>query len=266
MTVTAVILAGRRSGSHDPLAAAADVPLKSLVPVAGKALIDHVIAALMASPSITSIRIVVDEIDLMERHLKRVFPAPDTPIVLVPAAYHLVDSVMAGAKDAAFPLLITTADNVMLTPDSVEEFVAGAKASEDGVAFAMARREAVQAAHPEGQRRFYRFSDGEFSNCNTYWIGAESALSAAETFRFGGQFIKFPSRIAKTFGVMNLLRFYLGRGTVDASFNSIGRRMGFPVRMVELSDGAIAVDVDNERSHRVAEKLLAKRAAATLAA
>lgn len=266
MTVTAVILAGRRSGIHDPLAVAADVPLKCLVPVAGKPLIDHVLSAVISSPSVSAIRIVVHDIDLMEGHLAQSFPSPDKPITLVPAAHDLVDSVKAGGKDGGFPLLITTADNVMLTPDSVEEFVAGALKTGDGVAFAMSRREAVQSAHPDGQSRFYKFSDGEFANCNMYWIGAESSLSAADTFRFGGQFIKFPSRIAKTFGVINLIRFYIGLGTVRSSFDKVGRRLGFSVRMVELSEGAMAIDVDNERTHRVTGELLAKRAVATKAA
>jgi len=266
MKVTAIVLAGRRSGTLDPLAAAAGVPLKCLVPVAGKPLIHHVIAALLSSPSVATARIVVHEIALMEEFLASSFPAPAKPVEIIPAAHNLVDSIFAGANNAAYPLLITTADNVMLTPRSVEEFVTGAKDPGNGAAVAMARREAVQLAHPEGQRRFYRFSDGEFSNCNTYWIGTREALSAAKTFRSGGQFIKFPSRIAKTFGVLNLFRFYFGLGKVQTCFDNIGRRLGLPLKMIELSDGAMAIDVDNDRSQRVTEKLLEKRAAATLSA
>ena len=266
MKITAIVLAGRRSGTLDPLAAAAGVSLKCLVPVAGKPLIDHVVAALLSSPSVATVRIVAHETALLKDHLARSFPTPVKPVEIIPAAHNLVDSIFAGADNAAYPLLITTADNVMLSPGSVEEFVAGAKASGNGAAVGMARREAVQLAHTEGQRRFYRFSDGEFSNCNTYWIGAREALSAAKTFRSGGQFIKFPSRIAKTFGILNLFRFYFGLGKVQTCFDRIGRRLGLPLKVVELSDGAMAIDVDNDRSHRVTEKLLENRAAATLSA
>ena len=260
--VTAIVLAGRRSGRHDPLAVAANVPLKCLVPVAGKALIDHVLGALLASGSIGVIRIVVDETEVMERHLAESFPSPAKPVVVVPAAFDLVDSVIQAGREASFPVMITTGDNVMLTPETVDAFVSEALAMETGVALAMARREAIQAAHPQGQRKFYRFSDGEFANCNTYWIGDESAISAARVFRFGGQFIKFPSRIAKTFGIISLIRFYFGIGTVRANFDHIGRRLGFPVRMIELRDGAMAIDVDNESTHRITGKLLSERAAA----
>src|SRR3546814_17550135 len=65
--------------------------------------------------------------------------------------------------------------------------------AEAGVA--LARREDVLAVHPEGQRRFYEFSDVAVSNCNAYWIGHRGALRAAEAFRGGGQFVKKPIRV-----------------------------------------------------------------------
>ena len=45
---------------------------------------------------------------------------------------------------------------------------------------ALARKEDVLAAHPEGQRRFYKFRDGEFSNCNLYGL-SQRGLELAET-------------------------------------------------------------------------------------
>ena len=68
------------------------------------------------------------------------------------------------------PIVITTADNVLLTADG------GARRSRRGSrpattrVVALARKEDVLSAHPEGQRRFYRFRDGEFSNCNLYGL------------------------------------------------------------------------------------------------
>ena len=59
---------------------------------------------------------------------------------------------------------------------------------------ALARKEDVLSAHPQGQRRFYRFRDGAFSNCNLYGL-SRRGLALAETFREGGQFAKNPMRI-----------------------------------------------------------------------
>ena len=41
----------------------------------------------------------------------------------------------------------------------------------------------------------------------------------------------------------------------------LSRRLGLVVQAIEFTDGALAVDVDNERTYRVCEELLAKRAA-----
>jgi hypothetical protein len=61
--------------------------------------------------------------------------------------------------------VITTADNVLLTAAAVRQ-VADRLAGGDDTVIALARKEDVLAAHPQGQRRFYRFRDGEFSNCS----------------------------------------------------------------------------------------------------
>lgn len=118
------------------------------------------------------------------------------------------------------------------------------------------------AAHPDGQRRFYRFRGGEYSNCNTYVLGSREALKAAEVFRGGGQFAKFPMRIVKAFGLLNLIRFRYGLATLDGAFRGFSRRFGLTIRPVLVSDGALAIDVDNERTLHVAETILGERGSA----
>ncbi len=79
--------------------------------------------------------------------------------------------------------------------------------------------------------------------------------------RGGGQFVKFPKRIAKAFGVINLIRFFLGWGTKEKLFAQVSRRFGFAMVPIEMSHGHCAIDVDNERTFQVTEKLLTKRLA-----
>jgi hypothetical protein len=117
----------------------------------------------------------------------------------------------------------------------------------------------VIAADPVGQKKFYQFKDGGFSNCNLYWIGSTKALSAAEIMRGGGQFVKFPSRIIKAFGLMNLLRFRFGNGSKEKLFEQVSKRFGFKLVPIELSDGQFAIDVDNQRTFDVTERLLKRR-------
>ena len=56
---TALVLAGKRDGATDPLAQAAGVTHKCLVPVAGQPMLVHVIDALAASERIGQIRVAI---------------------------------------------------------------------------------------------------------------------------------------------------------------------------------------------------------------
>lgn len=256
-----MIMAGKRSGVLDPLAEKAGVAQKCVVPIRGKPLIQHVVEAIAASDKIGEIRVVAHEPDEIAQIPIVARLMEEGRLIFVPGAFNLVDSVLAGAEGAQFPILITTADNVLVTTEGYEEFIDGALAAKAGGAAALARIEDVRAAHPEGQNKFYKFRDGGFSNCNSYWIGSKETLSAAEIFRGGGQFVKFPSRIAKAFGVLNLIRFFLGTGDREKLFRQVSKRFGYPLRTVVLSKGEFAIDVDNQRTYEVAEGLLAKREA-----
>jgi hypothetical protein len=57
---------------------------------------------------------------------------------------------------------------------------------------------------------------------------------------------------------MNLIRFRLGWHTLEQMFRFISRRFGVDIRPLVMTDGRIAIDVDNERTHRVAEEVLAR--------
>ena len=262
---TALILAGKRDGTIDPLAAGAGVGHKCVVPVAGRAMIAHVIDALAASASIGTILISIDDVRALDA-VPEICKGRERGVIrLVKAKANLVDSVTAALAGATFPVLITTADNVLLDPPSIAAIDGEARGGRADVAVAFARRAAVLAAHPDGQRRFYRFSDDAYSNCNAYWIGTPKALAVAEVFRQGGQFAKHPLRIVRAFGFLNLIRFRYGIGSLAAGFRRFSKRFGISILPVILENGAIAIDVDNARTLAIAEQLLRARAPADLA-
>jgi GTP:adenosylcobinamide-phosphate guanylyltransferase len=256
---TAIVMAGRRSGHVDPLAAAAGLDDKCVVPVAGRPMIGHVLAALGGTPEVGQIIVSLNDPatvdDVPEVHDLRA----QGRLIVTSAQANLVDSLLVAVREASFPVFITTADNVLLTPETASAFLTGATAAGADVAVAFARRQAVLDAHPEGQRRFYRFADDAYSNCNSYWLGTSDALRVAETFRSGGQFAKHPLRIVQAFGLLNLIRFRYGIGTLDAAFRRFSRRFKLAIHPVILSDGAAAIDVDNARTLAVAEVIFAAR-------
>ena len=254
---TIIILAAQRDGLLDPLAAKAGVTHKGLVPIEGKPLLAHVLDALKQVQGIDAVNISVEA--GADKALRPITEASGLSVRFVAAADNIADSVYAAAAGATGPVIITTADNVLLTPAAVQAAMARLAAGDDGV-LGLARKEDVLSAHPLGQRRFYKFRDGEFSNCNLYGL-SQRGLRLAETFREGGQFAKNPMRMARAFGLFNLIRIRYGLLTLDGAMRRLGRRAGVKASALVLADGAHAIDVDNERTYDIAALLLARRAA-----
>ncbi len=260
--VTALVMAGKRSGRLDPLAANANVSQKAVVPVLGIPMVERVVAQLAACETIGAIRVVAHEPDEIAALPTISKLLEERRLTFAEGRFNIVDSVFTGAEGATFPMLITTADNCLVTPEGYSEFIEKCRANSADAAAGLAHKEDVIAADPEGQKKFYQFRDGGYSNCNLYWIGCRKALNAAEIMRGGGQFVKFPNRIIKAFGFMSLIRFRLGTGSKEKLFEKVSKRFGFKLVPIELSNGEFAIDVDNQRTFDVTERLLRKRDAA----
>lgn len=256
---TLLVMAGKRDGKLDPLAERAGVSHKAVVPIGGKPLIGHVLATLERAwddaPILVSIHdpAVIAEVE----EVKRLEAAGR--LAIVPAEAGIVESVEAAADRARFPLLITTGDNVLTTPEAVRALHRTGLDRDADAVLGLARKEDIQFAHMEGQKGFYEFKDMAISNCNLFWLRDRGALAAAEAFREGGQFFKNRDRIRKAFGLWNVIRFKLKLDTVEGAMARMSKRFGVKVVPHMFKDGSLAVDVDNERTYRVTEELLEKR-------
>ena len=257
-----LVLAGRRSATLDPLAEKAGVSHKCLVPVQGEAMVGRVLRTADEALPESPLYLAIEDFDLVrdEPTVKRLLASGR--LTLVEAEYNIVDSVVSASRTTGFPLLITTADNVLMTAEGIRSVAA--KGSEPGIegVVMMAREEDILAAHPDGQRRFYRFREGGYSNCNLFWLGSERALRSTESFRLGGQFAKKKARAVRALGLTSLFIYLTRLGSLDFMMRHFSRRFG--IRMVALvtRDGRLAIDVDNERTHKVAEEILAREGAA----
>lgn len=253
---TVLILAGQRLGQVDPLAAKYGVEHKCLVPLLGRPLIGYVLDAVDAAFPGARIVVSINDPRALDREpeARRFFAAGRMRTVA--SAKNLLESVFAAADGTDFPLLITTGDNVLTTPAALRGLHAFALSRGADAAALFARKEDILAAHPEGQPRFWKFRDGEFSGCNTFWLKDRAALSVGEIFRGGGQFLKFPKRFIAAFGLINLIGFRLNLLTVHRMLTRISSRFGKRIEVQIADDGRLAIDVDNEFSHQVAERLL----------
>jgi GTP:adenosylcobinamide-phosphate guanylyltransferase len=254
-----LVLAGRRSSTLDPLAAKAGVTHKALVPVAGEAMVGRVLRIAAEAFPDAPLFVSVEDFAAIAREptVARLHRAGR--LRPVEAQHHIVDSIVEASRTTGFPLLITTADNVLMTVEGLHEIAAaGAGGGADGIVM-LAEREAIMAAHPDGQRRFYRFRGGAYSNCNLFWLGSDRALNATESFRYGGQFAKRKKDAVRALGLSTLFLYALNLVTIEGMFRHFSRRFGVRLKPLVVADGRLAIDVDNERTHRVAEEILARQ-------
>ncbi len=252
MSWTAVVLAGSR-GPEDPVAAARGVSHKAFAEIAGKRMIDHVLDALAAAPSVGASVVVIeaDAPDLDRRDVRRLEARPS------PSA-----SALAGFEVATPPVLVTTADHPLLTAEMIERFLAGAMATGADVAAAVALRPVVEAARASARRTYLRFRDGEASGCNLFALMTPEARAALGFWRRLEAERKRPWRMAWTLGPGVLARYALGRLTMAGAAAALGRAAGCRAAIVPLPFPEAAHDVDSPDDLAFAEARLAARAAA----
>ncbi len=258
---TILILAGKRDGRLDPLAERAGVTHKCKVPIRGKPLLQWVLEDVAEAYRDAQIVVSIHDPEVIADIPAIIELRKTGRLQMSVARATIVESVEAAIADtgATYPVLITTGDNVLVTAQMVRDMHEHALAIGADAVLSVAEKSTVQAAHPEAQRNFYEFSDMAIANCNMYWLRNAAALKAAEAFREGGQFMKNRSRIARAFGLINLLRFRFGWFSLKGATDAMSKRFGVNVHAHVLADGAYAVDVDNERTYDIAEHLLKTR-------
>ncbi|MDM7956279.1 NTP transferase domain-containing protein [Blastomonas sp.] len=255
---TVIVLAGKRSGALDALAGARGVSHKCIIPVLDQPLISHVLETIALTLPDAQIRVsiedfsVIADIPVVKRLLEQ------NRIAAVEAQANLVESVALAVAQAHYPVLITTADNALLTPQAIMAMLKARPGADALVA--LARKEQIIAAHPTGKNRYYEFRNGGFSNCNLFLLRGPRAIHAAEAFRTGGQFLKTKGRMLKTFGLLSALMYRTGWFTVEKMFERVSARLGVDVRPVVFEDGRLAIDVDDESSLRAVEDILKRSA------
>ena len=250
---TALVLAGSRPGA-DAFAAAHGTDLKALIPVCGEPMVRRPVAALLASRWVGSVRVLAQQ--------------PERVAAALPADEHLsfersgdtlaatVESVCAD-PDAAWPLLVTTADHALLDDAMIDDFCRRAESAD--IAIAVVERQALLAIMPAARRTWIGFRGGAYSGANLFFLRSPKAASAVELWRSVEQDRKKGWRLLLAMGPVLFLGAALRLLTLDQALRQIGGKVGLDIRAVVMTDPLAAVDVDKEDDRRLVESILAGR-------
>lgn len=268
---TVLVMVANRRGIENPLARAAGVSHKCAIPVAGVPMLERVIRTLRSCPFAARILISVET-----QAVLRSVPYVDSLVAaglasVAPSGTTLSQSVLNAARlleEDAYPLLITTGDNVLHTAEIIRAFYADAMASGVDVAFALTPRSAVEEAYPAEAPGigYLTFAEGEHSNCNIYMIRNSRAVRACDVMKTGGQFRSHPWRILRAVGVLTLLLYKLGRLALPRLCERLERVSGVSVGIVILPHADAPIDADGPESLALIERILRVREGARDAA
>lgn len=247
MKWNALILAGSR-GRSDPVAASAGVTYKALAPVACRPMIEHVIGALEAAPEIGDIAVSAAPDMPLPARLRR-FDAGATPAT----------SVLTTLDALGTPLLMTTADNPLLSLGTLAQFLTAAERGDCDAAAGVALREVVERAGNPARRTYLKFRDGPVSGCNLFAFVTPEGRRAAEFWRRMEAHRKRPWRMAMEIGPAALLGYLAGRLSRDGAAKAAGRAAGCRAALIALDDPFAAHDVDKPDDLGFADRVLRGR-------
>jgi len=175
---------------------------------------------------------------------------------LVPMAGPSASALHAVRSLDHYPVLLTSGDHALLTPDLVNRFCRSAVSVGGDVVAGLVPHAIVQAAFPESQRTVQKYRDGGFCGANLYAILNPAGLAALVFWQAVEAQRKRPWRIAKKLGIGFLLRYLLRRVTLQEAFLRLSAISGCRASYVLLDSPQAAVDVDTLADRDLAERIL----------
>ena len=244
--MTAVVLAGDRR-KRDALAQRSTAGCKALIEIAGEPMVYRVLRALRQSRIVDHIFLAGPEQSAVEGATDLRGWINDASLDWQPpgASPSTSASNVMHTIESHRPVLLTTADHPLLTPEMVDAFGRQSLADDVDVTVGLAPFALVREAYPNMRKTVLRFSDGEFCGCNLFAFLTPEGRGAADFWRRIEQQRKKPLRVIGMLGWRAMIRYRLGLLPLDEALAKLGKRLGLRIRAVILPYADAAIDVDS---------------------
>ncbi len=254
---TALVLAAGRP--EDPVALAAGVGHKALVPVAGVPMLQRVVEALRASGCVGRIVVSIDRAAVLAQCPALAREVEAGRLEALASRASAAASVEAAFDALSPPLLVTTADHALLTPALVAAFWNAVPKGVDA-AVGIVEADLVRRAFPDARRTFLRFRDGDIKGTNLFALMTPGSRRVARFWQRLERHRKHPMRLLATVGPLTGLAYALGLLTRRGAVRRLERRVGLDIALVPIASAEAAIDVDKPEDLALAERVLAARA------
>jgi GTP:adenosylcobinamide-phosphate guanylyltransferase len=258
-SVDAMILAGSRPGG-DAMADSRGIAVKALIPVAGKAMLAHVTGALLGHPAIGNVHLLAQDFEPFWTHPDTQALAANDHVIAQESGATIAVSVDAllDRDDARYPMLITTADNVLLSGAMIDEFLSDAQSSD--IAIAVVEKDVLLSRYPASRRTWLKLRGGQYSGANLFYFGSPQARQILRYWAEVEQDRKKGWKILTIFGPWLLFLAVTRLLTIDQLAARVGQKLGLRIRIVPMAQAEACIDVDKESDLVQAEGILAGRA------
>ena len=246
-----VLAAGR--GPSDPMAQAFEVAHKCLVPVAGVPMLARVVEALRPCAGVGNISVSIDD------------PAPVASALggaagvgVLASSTSAPASVLSALErpETNWPVLVTTADHALLTPEIVSHFLNEATVSGADISVGLATRQTITAELPATKRTYLKFSDVDVSGCNLFALNSDKGLAFVRFWQQADKNRKKPWKLIGAFGLWPLILWATGQLSLERAFKMASAKFGAEAKPILLPFARAAVDVDKPEDKDLVEELL----------
>jgi molybdopterin-guanine dinucleotide biosynthesis protein A len=255
---TAVVLAGDR-GHRDPLVERSGACCKAMITVDGTPMVLRVLNALDAAQWVGARMLSGpareqlghnSEIDTLihTAAIEWCEPRPTPSTSAFQAMQRIPD---------ATPVLVTTADHPLLSATIIDEFCAQSTTRRVDVTVGLTPYALVKQGFPDMKKTVLRFRDGDYCGSNLFAFLTSRGRRMADYWRRVENQRKSPLKIIRLLGWGAVIRYLLGRLTLENALTTLSRRLDLRLDAVILPYAEAAVDIDSIADHDIVQKKLA---------
>ncbi len=246
MSLSAVILGG--GNPNDPLAVAAAVSVKGLIPIAGIPMAAYVLKALRAGG--------VQHIVYVGATTPELTPLID---ICLPAKGTMLENLQAGLQPLMQQtrVLVVTADIPLLTAEAVKHILE--QDPKVGLVYPVVARSAAERDFPGGKRTYAKLREGTFTGGNLFLLEPRLVADFLPRLEFILENRKNVFRLASMFGILALIKLVLGQLSKTELEKTVSRILGVPAIAMITEFAEIGFDVDKPEDLQIVfEKIAIK--------
>ncbi|MEE4539379.1 MAG: NTP transferase domain-containing protein [Erythrobacter sp.] len=253
---TAIVLAGQRP-EGDALATQLGVPAKALIGIEGRTMLARVVDALLATPEVARVLVLAQQPDVIANGEPSDI-LNDGRVTLAASGNGIAASIALAIdkSEVSWPVLVTTADNALLTSGRVSALLREARGVD--LALGVGKRSIVDAVFPDTKRSWLKFADGHFSGANLFALAHPRCLPILRHWQAIEQDRKKGLKLFASFGPILFLQMLTRTIALQRAVTQVSAKMGFTAKAVIL-DAEAPIDVDKIEDLVLVKRILARR-------